>query len=219
MGKPAQSHVTHLGVNTDFYCPSDYTKDDFALWLNRWHPTKGYELAIRIAKETGLKLVMAGEHPDNETSDYQRQCAREAQRMASGVRNIDFQWLPGEPDHNIAKRELYRRARCLLYTTMFQEPFGLSMVEAMACGTPVVGSRMGSVPEVTRFDNVGTSGWLLNLDAGVVGAAELSVARAGNLAQSDYRGTRAETVQRFSREAMAKRYLAEYERIIAGERW
>jgi glycosyltransferase involved in cell wall biosynthesis len=216
-GKPVKdAHVVYLGVDTDFYCPTDYSKDDHVLWLNRWHPTKGYELAIRIAKETGLKLVMAGEHPDNETSDYQRKCALEARELARDVPNIDFRWLPGDPDHHTAKRELYRRAKALIYTTMFQEPFGLSMVEALACGTPVVATRMGSTPEVVSERK---TGWLVNLDADV-GANFINGASFGrSMTPSQYQRCRYEAVTRFFREAMAGRYLAEYGRIIAGERW
>jgi glycosyltransferase involved in cell wall biosynthesis len=59
------AHVVYGGVDTDFYCPSDYAKDDYFLWLNRWHPAKGFRQAIEIAKDTGIELVMAGQHPDD----------------------------------------------------------------------------------------------------------------------------------------------------------
>ncbi len=207
------AHVVYAGIDTDFYSPGDGTKGDYALWLNRWHPVKGYELAIRIAKETGIRLVMAGIHPDDATNEHERGCAMQARELARGVHNIDFRWLPGDANHDVAKRDLYRQARALLYPVQFQEPFGLSMVEALACGTPVVGSRMGSVPEILRQ---GLTGHVCNLDADVVNnfAAGIEAARA--MAPDDCRHVA--TVQ-FSREAMARAYLAEYERIIAGERW
>lgn len=207
------AHVVYAGVDTDFYCPGDGTKGDYALWLNRWHPVKGYELAIRIAKETGISLVMAGIHPDDATNEHERGCAMQARELARGVHNIDFRWLPGDANHDVAKRDLYRQAKALLYPVQFQEPFGLSMVEALACGTPVVGSRMGSVPEVIGH---ALTGYLCNIDADVVNnfAVGCDAARAMNP-----EACRHEAVTRFSREAMARAYLAEYERIIAGERW
>jgi glycosyltransferase involved in cell wall biosynthesis len=218
MGGPPGRSVTDAsvvpaGVDTDFYCPSDYTKDDYALWLNRWHPVKGYELAARIARETGLKLVMAGVHPDDTTNDHERQCAFEARELARDVPSIDFRWLPGtNPEHDEAKRELYRRARCLLYTTMFQEPFGLSMVEAMACGTPVVGSRMGSVPEIVQRGR----GFICNLDAETVTRFKELADFTFGWGPPAYAVCRNEAAANFSQDAFARRYLDEYQRIVKG---
>lgn len=219
------AHVVYAGVDTDFYCPSDYSKEDWALWLNRWHPVKGYELAIRIAKETGTKLVMAGVHPDDTTNDHERKCAMEARELARDVPSIDFRWLPNE-GHDEAKRDLYRRARCLLYPVQFQEPFGLSMVEAMACGTPVVGSRLGSVPELAGWASwkdgirLGDSN-ICELDADVVNRFAKSVAWAFSETAGPgcAQACRGEAVLNYSRDAMAKRYIAEYERAVGGERW
>jgi glycosyltransferase involved in cell wall biosynthesis len=210
-GIPVQdAHVVHGGVDTDFFSPSG-AKDDRALWLNRWHPVKGYALAVQIARETGLRLIMAGVHPDHTTNDHERRCAFEARELAREAPSIDFRWLPKD-GHDEAKRELYRRARCLLYTVQFQEPFGLSMAEALACGTPVVGSRMGSVPEILTP----ATGALVNLDAAAVTSFAEAATDASALSPVDCRRV---AVQRFSREAMARRYLAEYERIVGGEHW
>ncbi len=187
------AHVVYGGVDTDFYCPDGYKKDGHSLWMNRWHPVKGFRQAIESARREGFQLVMAGENPSYMRWDAEKAWAREAVDLASGCKNISFEWLPsGEEVHHVAKRELYRRAVRLLYPVQFQEPFGLSMAEAMACGTPVVGTAYGSVPEVT---------------AGA-GSADVPPERCREIA-----------VSRFSRNVMAKNYLTEYLSVLGGARW
>ncbi len=205
------AHVVYGGIDTDFYCPTDYTKSGYFLWLNRWHPAKGFAQAIQLAKDTGIALVMAGQHPDDMRWDSEKEHAREAIRSAEGCKNIRFEWLPaGQAEHHLAKRELYRRATSLLYPVQFQEPFGLSMVEAMACGTPVIGNDYGSVLEIIA--NTGF-GWIAEED----GDWAQRVARPNVLAEP--RDCRTEAVERFSRRAMAERYLKEYAAVIRGEGW
>ena len=203
------AHVVYGGVDTKFYTPT-YDKKDFYLWMNRWHPAKGYRRAIEVAKATGIKLVLAGEHPDNEMFDYQKQCALEAMSLASGCSNIEFSFLPPDPEHHIAKRELYRQAKALLYCVDFQEPFGLSQVEAMACGTPIIGTKFGSVPEVVEH---GVTGYVV---PDTVEDLSGAVARADAL---NLDACRSRAVSKFDKTVMARSYLAQYERILAGESW
>jgi glycosyltransferase involved in cell wall biosynthesis len=207
----ADAHVVYGGVDTDFYCPSGYAKDDYFLWMNRWHPAKGYKQAIQLAKDTGIQLLMAGQFPDDMRWDSEKANAWEAVALAGNCRNITFQWLPaGMVEHHEAKRELYRQARALLYPVQFQEPFGLSMVEAMACGTPVIGNGLGSVYEI-----VDDSGSICNPEF----PDEWRQATLGKWQQSPPDYCRADAVERFSRKAMAERYLKEYEAVIAGNGW
>ena len=207
--KILDARVVHGGIDTGFYAPSDYTKDTFFLWMNRWHPAKGYRLAIDLARATGIELVMAGEHPDRDSA-YQRQCALEAVELARGLSNVRFEWLPADPDHHVAKREMYRRARALLYTGQFQEPFGLAQVEALACGTPVIGTRFGSVPEVIEH---GVTGY-------VVDNTVEALAEATKLVDAiSPEKCREEGVRRYDRSVMAANYLALYEAVARGETW
>lgn len=211
------AHVVYGGVDTDFYCPGGDDKSDYFLWLNRWHPAKGYKQAIQLAIDTGIELVMAGEHPRDMRWESEKAAAWEAQSLASGHENIRFGWLsPFEVEHHIEKRELYRYAKALLYPVQFQEPFGLSMVEAMACGTPVIGNRMGSVPEV-----LGESGWAMDT-AQMESELRYVQHRIGSGLSAlpfDPGAVRADAVERFSRKAMAERYLAEYAAVMAGNGW
>ena len=108
LGGPPQkpirdAHVVYGGVDTERYSPG-VAKENTFLWMNRWHPAKGYRVAIELARRTGIPLVMAGDHPDDEMFDFQRECALEAQRLAAGLPNVRFEWLPAEePYHHQAK--------------------------------------------------------------------------------------------------------------------
>lgn len=215
MGGPPQqpikdAHVVHGGIDTDWYTPAIDRKEGFLLWMNRWHPAKGYHVAIEVAKGTGLELVMAGEHPDREMFEYQKNCALHAVELAKGLPNVRFEWLPPDPDHHEAKRELYRRAKALLYTVQFQEPFGLSQVEALSCGTPVIGINFGSVPELITD---GVTGYVRDND---VKSLTVAAERAGEI---DPKICRSEAVNKFDRRVMAKSYLNEYQAVIDGKGW
>jgi glycosyltransferase involved in cell wall biosynthesis len=203
------AHVVYGGIDTNWYTPT-YLKEEFFLWMNRWHPAKGYHTAIELARKTGINLVMAGEHPDNEMFDYQKQCALNAVELAKELPNVKFEWLPRDPYHHEAKRELYRRARALLYTVQFQEPFGLSQVESLACGTPVIGINYGSVPEVIE-NNI--TGYVVGNNIGELSEATKLIDKI------DPKICREHAVNRFDRKVMAKSYLAEYEAVIAGRCW
>ena len=120
------------------------------------------------------------------------------------LRDTDFVF--GEADQ-IAKRLLLSSARCLLFPIRWEEPFGIVMIEAMACGTPVIAFRCGSVPEV--IDD-GESGRIVDSVAEAVAAVE----RLGDL---DRRRVRATFETRFSARRMAEDYVDLY-RGLAGVR-
>jgi len=194
--------VVYGGVDTEFYSPGRRGWPRHMLWLNRWHPVKGYMQAIELAKKWGFRLVMAGEHPDND-HPYQAKCAREALQLAQGRTNITFEWLPAGQDHHTVKRDLYRRADGLIYPVQFQEPFGLSMVEAMACGAVVLGEMRGSVSEVTGGRNT--------LDAETVNYWLYEIYTNHSF--------RLRAVELFDRFVMARNYIAAYRDVIDGKGW
>lgn len=214
MGGPPQipikdAHVVYGGIDTDYYSPT-YRKNNSFLWMNRWHRAKGYHVAIELARKTGIDLVMAGEHPDRERFAYQRDCAHEAVNLAADLPNVRFEWLPGDPDHHDAKRELYRQAKALLYTVQFQEPFGLSQAESLACGTPVIGINFGSVPELISD---GLTGYVRSNSVDDLGTTLELVDHI------DPKICRSEAVERFDRSVMARSYLEQYQSIIDGASW
>lgn len=206
----ADAHVVYGGVDTSFYTPGLEPKGSHWLWLGRWHPVRGYKMAIDVARATGIELVMCGEDPQHMRWDSEKAFAAEAVEYAQGLPNVRFEYLPPDPDHHTAKREQYRRAKALLLPTQFQEPFGLQQVEAMACGTPMLSTNYGSMPELG----------LAVRTANDVAAFVKAVNRAnGSGLFLEPAECRADALDRFDRHVMASNYLKEYEAVIGGARW
>lgn len=114
-------------------------KDDYALFLGRFIDYKGAHLAVRAAHEAGIPLVLAGKCSEPAEHDYFDQQVRP-------LLNADDRVIGQAAGRQ--KRELFAGARCLLFPVQWEEPFGMVMIEAMACGTPVVALRGGAVDEV-----------------------------------------------------------------------
>lgn len=119
--------------------PFHTEKMDYGLFLGRYAPYKGPDLALEAAHAAGLRLILAGKCNEPPEKAYFEQAIRP-------LLTSDDQVF-GEAD-SIAKRELLAGARCLLFPIRWEEPFGLVMIEAMVCGTPVVALRGGAVAEV-----------------------------------------------------------------------
>lgn len=119
--------------------PFSKTKHDYALWLGRYHPDKAPHEALKACHAAGLPLILAGK------------CAEPAEKryFAEVIEPLlgPDDKVVGVADA-ILKRELLANARCLLFPVQWEEPFGMVMIEAMVCGTPVVALRNGAVPEV-----------------------------------------------------------------------
>ncbi len=137
--------VVYNGIDVESF-PLRTDKDDYLLFLGRISEEKGTHLAIDVARAIGRRLVIAGKVDRADVDYYERMVApRVDGTLVSYV---------GEADAN-QKRDLFARASCLLHPVTWPEPFGLVMAEAMACGTPVVGLRLGSIPEVIRHGETG----------------------------------------------------------------
>ncbi len=114
-------------------------KEDHLLWLGRFSPDKAPDLAIDTARALGRRIVLAGKL--NEPAERAYFDAEVRPRLGRDAEYV------GEADATL-KRELFASAAALLMPIRWHEPFGMVMIEAMACGTPVVATRRGSVPEV-----------------------------------------------------------------------
>jgi len=157
--------VVHNAIDVASF-PFVDRKEDFVLWLGRFSPDKGAHLAIDAARKAGRPIVLAGKRNEPEEQAYFRD--QIAPRLGPDVTYV------GEADAAL-KRELFGKAACLAFPIQWEEPFGMVMVEAMACGTPVVALRRGSVPEVVAD---GVSGLVVDrvedLAAAIDRAGELS---------------------------------------------
>jgi glycosyltransferase involved in cell wall biosynthesis len=187
----------HHGIAMEDYAISRGRRGYLA-FLGRIAPLKGTHLAIQIAKSSGIPLRIAGEVQPV----YKDYFEREIKPHVDG-KFIDF---IGEVDLK-AKNELLAGAIALLFPIQWNEPFGLVMIEAMACGAPVLALPGGSVPEVVRE---GISGHIRN-------SVEELTACVRDL-KFDPQAVREYVVENFSVEVMTGKYLELYEEILGGER-
>jgi glycosyltransferase involved in cell wall biosynthesis len=177
------------------------TKDDYFLFIGRLDDKKGAHLAARAAALADVPLVMAG-RIEKERAFFEREVAP----WLDGVRRRYVGEVTGA-----AKWDLYAGARALLFPIQWEEPFGLVMIEAMACGTPVIATRRGSVPEIVV---PGETGLVLAPDADA--AALAAALRAG--AALDPRACRDRVAAHFSADAMVAGYERVYARLARGGR-
>jgi glycosyltransferase involved in cell wall biosynthesis len=119
---------------------------DYLLFLGRMSPDKGAHRAIAVAMELGLPLKMAGKKREKKEEQY-------FSEFVEPHLGPEIEWL-GEVSHG-TKVELLQNARATLFPIEWEEPFGLVMIESMACGTPVIATRHGAVPEVIAHGRSG----------------------------------------------------------------
>ena len=167
--------------------------DQYLLFFGRIHPDKGAADAIRVAKAAGVPLILAGVVQDR------HYFAGEIEPHLGGA--VSYAGSVGPAERN----KLLGGAMALLHLIHFDEPFGLSVVEAMACGTPVIAYPRGSMRELVQH---GLGGFLVGNEAAAVDA----VARLGELDRSAVRAQ----AERFSVNRMVGKYLQAYHQILAG---
>ncbi|MFC0550078.1 glycosyltransferase family 4 protein [Planotetraspora thailandica] len=128
----------HNAVDTNSF-PFRARKDDWVLWMGRLNPDKGAHLAIEVARAAGRRILLAGKRTEPAELAY-------FDDHVAPLLGPNAEYL-GEASAEL-KHELLSRARCLVFPLQWDEPFGMIMIEAMACGTPVVALGRGSVPEI-----------------------------------------------------------------------
>ena len=165
------------------------------VFLGRLEPMKGAHHAIAIARQSGRQLIIAGNRVEEGAG------ARYfAERIAPALDGEQITYLG--PVDDTQKNDLLGAAAALLMPVEWEEPFGIVMAEALACGTPVIGFPLGSVPEVVRD---GVTGYLCR-------TAEEAASAVGRLDRLDRSAARADCQARFSDGAI----VDAYERIYAG---
>ncbi len=183
----------HHGIVLDDF-PFDATGSDDLLFFGRMHPDKGAAEAIAVANATNRELAMYGIVQDQ--GYYERSVVPALNDRITH---------PGAVGGDDRTRAL-GSAAALLHLINFDEPFGLSVIEAMACGTPVIAINRGSMPELIDH---GVTGFLVN-------SVDEAIAAVARLPEIDRAACRAAVAERFSVERMADRYIALYETIIGG---
>ena len=206
-GSLKDAHVVHGGVDTDHYA-FEPEKEDYFLWFSRFHPSKGFHIAIQLAKQTGIPLVMMGQHPDVAVSPDHKQGALEAIHLAKDVPNIRFQWLYPSDDRQETKLRVLQRAKAILYTIQFQECFGLVAAEALSCGAPVIATRFGSLPEIVSEKTGILCDTMEDLGRAVQDISRIHPEDCAKDARA-----------RFDRRVMAKAYIQEYKLAMDGGIW
>ena len=188
----ANWHLVYNGVPMDVYDFVPDVSDDAPLvFLGRIEHIKGTHLAIEIAKKTGRKLVIAGNVPAEHQSYFDEQVQRHLDgEQISYIGPVD----------NKQKNTLLGQAAAFLMPILWEEPFGIVMAEALACGTPVLGLRRGAVPEVVEDE---VTGFVRDDVDGLVEA----VAHIGNL---DRQASRIRAEKMFSDEAIVNAYVDVY---------
>ena len=182
------------GLPTNLLTPQDGPRDYLA-FLGRICPEKGFDKAIRIAKAAGMKLKVAAK-VDRADAEYYEQVIK----PMLGEGDVE---LIGEIN-DTQKPGFLSGAKALLMPIDWPEPFGLVMIEAMACGTPVLALNRGSVPEVLED---GLTGIIVEDETGAIGAID-------RIHAMDPKKIRQRFEERFTAKRMAEDYLAVYRQMI-----
>ena len=184
----------HHGIPIDDF-PFDPVGSEDLLFFGRFHPDKGAAEAVLAARAVGRKLVMAGLVQD---ADYF------ASKVAPFIddRTIEYRGVLGGADRTRALGQ----AHALLHLIGFEEPFGLSVIEAMACGTPVIAYAKGSMPELIVD---GVTGFLVD-------SFEEAVAAVDRVGEIDRAACRDHVANLFTVDRMADRYLELYRQLLGG---
>jgi glycosyltransferase involved in cell wall biosynthesis len=188
--------TVHHGLPLDLLPFTPEPRGGYLAFLGRISPEKRPDRAIEIACRAGLKLRIFAKVDRVDERYFHERIAPLLDHPL-----IEFVGEIGEAE----KADALGQAQALLFPIDWPEPFGLAMIEAMACGTPVIAFRQGSVPEVV---DEGITGY-------IVASIEAAVAAVRRVPALDRRQVRRRFEERFGAERMARDYLALYERLTS----
>jgi glycosyltransferase involved in cell wall biosynthesis len=188
--------VVHNGIDLGAY-PLAEEKGDYLLFLGRSSPEKGPEHAVDIAKAAGMPLKMAVKIAEPAEREHWE---TEVVPRMTGEEEV---FRNAAHEHKV---DLLQHARATLFPIQWEEPFGLVMVESMACGTPVLACPRGAAREVVEE---GVNGFF----AADVAAMVQALDKVGSI---DPKACRRTVEERFSAEAMIRGYEAVFEQVLAG---
>jgi glycosyltransferase involved in cell wall biosynthesis len=193
----AIAQVIHHGLDPATF-PVGTGSGNSLVFLGRMSPSKGPDRAIAIAQAAGVPIVLAGkQHTDAERDFFEAKI-----RPALGP-DVTFVGELGPVD----KMAILGDAIALINPISWDEPFGMVMLESLACGTPVLAFGRGAAPEIVA---PGVTGFLAEDDAGLIDAV-------GHLGELDRAACRAAVEGHFSAARMVNDYVALYDRVVAGD--
>jgi glycosyltransferase involved in cell wall biosynthesis len=185
------------GLDMEHY-PFSEEDDGYLLFVGRISMEKGPHYAIQVAQELNIPLIMAAKMDSVDQAYFK-------EYIEPKLKDSLITWV-GEVDEEERNR-LMSKAKALLHPVTFREPFGLVMIEAMACGCPVIGFNKGSIPEVIRNGKTGF----------VVEDADEMLEAVERIDEVDRAYCRDYALDRFGGERMAKQYETLYREIIDRE--
>ncbi|WP_291721733.1 glycosyltransferase [Bernardetia sp.] len=194
----APSYAIYNGVPIEIYDYEEIVEEDAPLvFLGRIEHIKGTHIAIEVAKKTNRKLIIAGNIPkdDAQTGYFEKEVKPHLD---------DNQIVYIGAVNDTQKNEILGKAAAFLMPILWNEPFGIVMAEAMACGTPVIGFGRGSVPEVVKH---GINGYICQTLQQMIEAVE----KIDAISRLD---VRKDAEERFSATVIAEHYLQTYQKII-----
>ncbi len=183
----------HHGIDLAEF-PFRQQAGDYLLFFGRIHADKGVHDAIEVARRTGIRLVIAGIVQDQ---------AYFNERVEPYIDGTTVEYIGSVGPEQ--RQQILGGALALLHLIHFDEPFGLSVVESMACGTPVIAYARGSMPEIIRDGSTGF----------IVADCDAAEEAVGKIDSLDRRACRNEVEQRFTCQRMARDYLSVYQKILA----
>jgi glycosyltransferase involved in cell wall biosynthesis len=191
---PALDYIAtiHHGIDIAQFSFSK-THGEYLLFFGRIHPEKGVYEAIQVAQRVGIKLIIAGIIQDQDYFDSR------VEPYLDGD-GVEYLGAVGTKQRS----EVLSGALALLHLISFNEPFGLSLVESLACGTPVIAFGRGSIPEIVKHAETGY----------IVESVEHAVEAVAAVRSLDRSACRADVEKRFSRARMASDYVRVYQEIL-----
>ena len=185
--------TVHHGIDTGSFTFNPEPKGDYLLYYGRIHQDKGTKEAVEIARALDARLILAGIIQDQGYFDqHVKPYLKEGKIEYIGSVGAD------------RRDELLGNARVLLHPIHFSEPFGLSVVEAMACGTPVIAFNKGSMPELI----------VPGVNGNLAENLEEAIEQVRNVESIPRRSCREHVEKYFTKEVMARRYIEVYKTML-----
>lgn len=216
-GMVRDARIVPLAIDTDWYTPGPTYPDgsavpvergDYLLYLGRPHPAKGVGRILDLARRMPDQRIVLAWRPASPDHVEWDQRYRE---VAGPLPNVEIVTLP-EIGHHEAKRDLLRRAAGMITLPVYVEAFGLTTIEAMACGCPVIATRNGAAPEIIA---PGVTGFLVD-DVDDDGSLDIAVHALDILDRAACRKT---AVDDYAARGMAQEYVSLYQDVIEGRGW